>query len=84
MSKTKVEKIIKIAECTGSSKIEVWTTSFKVEGTLLTDEDKIAKGIVSIINPIIHPLLGNEVESELKYEWLNIFEDEIIAFTIVK
>ena len=84
MSKTKVDRIIKIAEFASSKKIEVWTTSFKVVGTLLTDEDKIAKGIVTIINPIIHPLLGNEVESELKYEWLNIFEDEIIAFSIVR
>ncbi|MCK7521125.1 MAG: hypothetical protein MZV64_27265 [Ignavibacteriales bacterium] len=76
---SKLEQIIKIAEQAGSTEIEVWTSSFKVMGTLFKDKERIANGIVSIQNPIVSPLLVECECSDSLYEWLNIFEDQIIA-----
>ncbi len=81
---SKLRKIIEIAEMTGSDEIEVWTDSFKVMGTLFKDSERIEKGIVSIKNPIISPLLIENECTDSAYDWLNLFEDQIIAFTIVK
>lgn len=81
---SKLQKIIDIAELTGSEEVEVWTNSFKVMGTLLKDKSRIEKGIISIQNPIISPHLIENECTDTAYDWLNIFEDQIIAFTIVK
>lgn len=81
---TKLEKIIEIAEKTGSDEVEVWTNSFKAMGTLFKDKDRIAKGIISIQNPIVSPLFIECDKTDSTYDWLNIFEDQIIAFTVVR
>lgn len=80
----KIKKIFKIAEDAGSTEIEVWTNSFKAMGTLLKDEERIEKGIVSLKNPIISPLFIENECTDSTYDWLNIFEDQIIAFTVVR
>jgi len=81
---TKLEKIIEIADQAASTQIEVWTNSFKVMGTLLRDKSRIEKGIISLENPIISPLLVECEGTDSMYDWLNIFEDQVIAFTILK
>lgn len=81
---SKLEKIIEIAEQSGSVEVEVWTNSFKAMGTLLKDKDRIEKGIVSIQNPIVSPLFIECDATDSAYDWLNIFEDQIIAFTLVR
>ncbi len=81
---SKLKKIIEIAEQAGSEEIEIWTNSFKAMGTLLKDKDRIEKGIVSIKNPIVSPLFIENECTDSAYDWLNLFEDQIIGFTIVK
>lgn len=80
----KLEKLIKIAEETGSEEIEIWTNSFKAMGTLFKDKDRIEKGVVSIKNPIVSPLFVESECADTTYDWLNIFEDQVIAFTVVR
>ncbi|HSA07590.1 MAG TPA: hypothetical protein P5556_10485 [Candidatus Gastranaerophilales bacterium] len=81
---SKLKKIIEIAEQANSEEIEVWTNTFKAMGTVLKDENRIAKGIVSLKNAIVSPLFIENECTDTSYEWLNIFEDQVIAFTIVK
>lgn len=81
---SKLNKIIEIAEMSGSEEIEIWTNSFKAMGTLFKDKSRIEKGIVSLQNPIVSPLFVEDVCADTKYDWLNIFEEQVIAFTIVK
>lgn len=80
----KLEKIIKIAEETGSEEIEVWTNSFKAMGTIFKDKERIEKGIISLQNPIVSPLFIEDECADSTYDWLNIFEEQVIAFTVVK
>lgn len=80
----KVEKIIKIAEDAGSEEIEIWTNSFKAMGTLFKDKERIEKGIISLKNPIISPLFIENECTDSAYDWLNVFEEQIIAFTVVR
>lgn len=80
---SKLTKIIEISELTNSDKISIWTNSFKVSGKLYKDKEKLEKGIVSIESPSIKPFLPG-CEPESTHDWLNIFEDQIIAFTIIK
>jgi len=81
---SKLKKIIEIAEQAGSTEVEIWTNSFKAMGTLLKDKDRIESGIISLQNPIVSPLLVECECTDSMYDWLNIFEEQIIAFTVVK
>ena len=81
----KTEKIIEIAkDANDSYGIIVFTASFKVVGTIVKDSDMISKGILTLKNATICNALENfECSfSHHVYDWLNVFEDEIIAFSI--
>lgn len=86
---SELKKILEIAEKAGSKKIEIWTSSLKIEGELFDDREKIEKGVVSLKNAVISSLAGecncgdNCTCKTGKYDWFNIFEDRIIAFTII-
>lgn len=80
----KLEQIIKIAEEAGSQEVEIWTNSFKAMGTLYKDQNRLEKGIISLKNPIVSPLFIESEFADTQYDWLNIFQDQIIAFTVVK
>lgn len=86
MLSEKLKKMIEIADQAGnSSEIEIWTSTFKARGTLLKDANKAVEGIVSLINARMIPTF-TESEGPLDivvHNWLNIFEDEIIAFTVI-
>jgi len=67
-----------------ADKIEIWTETFVVRGNLL--KEKTVDGIVSVVNAEIYPIF-NECEcseGSIERPWLNIFEDKIISFTILK
>lgn len=86
---SKLKKILEISEKAESLKIEIWTKSFKVEGVLCECE-KFEKGIVTLKDASVSSLLGickceGDCDcKDAKYEWFNIFEDHVIAFTIIK
>ena len=81
----KVESIMKIAQnVDNSDKIILFSKSFKVVGTIVKESDMISKGILTLRNATVCNSLENfECSfSHHVYKWLNIFEDEIIAFSI--
>jgi hypothetical protein len=85
---SKLDKVIEIAEKAGSQKIEIWTASFKAEGTL--HKEKVEKGIVSLENAVVSSLIGvcncgdDCTCKGNQYEWFNLFEDQITGFSIIK
>ena len=90
---SKLEKIIKIVEQAGATKVTVWTESFKATGTVVKEESKIVKDIVTLkgvtVSSLFYEYENEESEEEVfeelaHYDWLNIFEDKIISFTAVK
>ncbi len=79
----KVEQIFKIAQNANcSDRIIVFVNSFKIVGRLY--KDKYVDGILTLVNATICNSLENfECSfSHHSYKWLNIFEDEIIAFSV--
>ena len=85
-----IEKIIHIAEkieerTEQKMKIIVFTHSFKALGNLVTESDMISKGILSLQNAIICSSFENFdcTTAHHSYEWLNLFEDQIVAFSII-
>lgn len=86
MSKV-IKKILSIASsANGSDNIEVWTNTFKVVGTLITDQSVIVDDIVTIKNAKICKHFGEcecgKDQTECS-NWLNILDDQIIAFSIL-
>ena len=81
---SKLKKIIDIATQAQATEIEIWTNSFKVMGCLFNDKERIEKGIVTLQNAIVSPLFVEVECADTRYDWLNIFEDQVIGFTIVK
>jgi hypothetical protein len=83
----KLKKVLELAEKAGSEKIEIWTSSFIATGDLFQDKDRLEKGIVTLQNAKVTSILhkcDSECGCDKLFEWLNIFEDQIIAFTIIK
>ncbi len=81
----KTEKIIEIAnDANDADRIVVFTSSFKVVGMIYKKSDMISKGILTLTNATICNSLENFecTFSHHKYEWLNLFEDEIVAFSV--
>ena len=81
----KTEKIMEIAkEADDSERIIVFTTSFKVVGNILKKSDMISKGILTLTNATVCNALENFecTFSHHVYDWLNIFEEQIVAFSI--
>jgi len=81
----KTEKIMEIAkEADESERIIVFTASFKVVGKLLKKSDMISKGILTLTNATVCNALENfECNfSHHVYDWLNIFEEQIVAFSV--
>lgn len=82
----KIEKIIEIAKNVNEScKVIIFASSFKVVGKILKKSDMISKGILTLTNATVCNSLENfECSfSHHTYDWLNLFEDEIIAFSVL-
>ena len=79
-------RIYKAIEMTGGiTDIVVFTESFKAHGTVIKDDKDNLRGILTLKNAkICHHFdeCSCNIESP-KYEWLNINEKKIIAFSIL-
>jgi len=87
MMNEKLKKVVDITNKANSDEIEVWTETFRAKGKLCKDAEKLVEGIVSLENVKLYSYLEvYECESEdyFEYDWLNIFEDKIIAFVAFK
>ena len=81
-----LDKIYKAVDMSGGVKdIVVFTTSFKAYGTIVKDNKDNLKDILTLKNATIcHHF--DECSCNInspKYEWLNINEEKIIAFSIL-
>ena len=83
----KLEKIIAIAQQAKDSDFtEIWTPTYIARGYLVKDKNQIVDKVVTLKNVQIFPIF-DECETStdgINREWLNIFEDQIISFTIIK
>ena len=63
----------------------VFTESFKARGKLLTDKLKMKDDIITLMDAVVCPPFEKcQCEEQAQYhEWLNIFDKEIIAFSII-
>lgn len=81
-----LEKIYKASDMTGGvTDIVIFTESFKAYGTLVRDDKENMKHILTLKNATICHHFDEcscNIESP-KYEWLNINEEKIIAFSIL-
>lgn len=81
-----LDRIYKASELTGGEKeIVVFTDSFKCYGTIVKDSKDSLKNILTLKNATICHHFDEcscNIESP-KYEWLNINEEKIIAFSIL-
>ena len=86
MSNDILEKIYKASDMSGGvTDIVVFTQSFKAFGNIVKDTKDNMKHILTLKNAsICHHFdeCSCNIESP-KYEWLNINEDKIIAFSIL-
>ncbi len=81
-----LNRIYKTVEMTGGIKdIVVFTQSFKAHGNVVIDEKNNLKDILTLKDATICHHFDEcscNIESP-KYEWLNINEEKIIAFSIL-
>ncbi|MFA6988877.1 MAG: hypothetical protein WC197_02305 [Candidatus Gastranaerophilaceae bacterium] len=84
----KLAKVIQIAQMAeNAEEIIIMTDAFKARGKLIKDKSKTVEGVVTLTDATICPHFDIcECKKSLnsKHEWLNIFEENIIAFTIIK
>ena len=83
----RLAKIIAISDkANHTNEVEIWTKCFKVTGKLYKDKDRAIEGVVTLQDAKICQHFGEcECKTEtITHEWLNIFEDKIIAFTAIK
>lgn len=90
-----VEKIVKLAEDRDNAKIIVFTETFKVLGKLYIDKD-FEKGILTLKDATICDCFedcdfGDDCvceecgcEEYPNYDWLNIIDEKIVAFSLIK
>ncbi len=82
----KTKRLFEIYELAKDPKeVIIFTEAFKVRGKLLTDKTKIKDDIITLMDAVICPPFEKcQCEDKAQYhEWLNIFDKEIIAFSIV-
>lgn len=86
MSSDILNRIYKASDMTGGIKdVVVFTQSFKCYGSIVKDDKYTLKGILTLKDAsICHHFdeCSCNIESP-KYEWLNINEEKIIAFSIL-
>ena len=78
--------IFEIYELTPNAKeIVIFTSAFKTRGKLLTDKNKVKDELITLMDAVICPHFEKcQCEENAQYlEWLNIFEKEILAFSIL-
>lgn len=88
----KLSKLIAISDAAKDARnIEIWTDSFVAKGKLFKDKSKVQEEVVTLQDAIImSAFVACKCDNDncnchgeaFKYEWLNIFEDKIVAFSI--
>lgn len=81
-----IEKIVKVSDMTGGvTEIVVFTESFKIYGTFVKDRHEMIKHILTLKDATIchHFDECSCNEGSPKYEWLNISDEKIVAFSIL-
>lgn len=82
----KLKRIFEIYELSQNPKeVVIFTSAFKTRGKLLIDKNKIKDDLITLMDAVICPHFEKcQCEETAQYiEWLNIFEKDIIAFSIV-
>lgn len=82
----KMKKIFDIyALAENPKEIIIFTEAFKVRGKLFTDKAKIKDDIITLTDAVVCPVFEKcQCEDQAQYyEWLNIFDKEVLAFSIV-
>lgn len=82
----KLNEILEISQMAdGEKEAVIWTGSFKVKGKLYTDQAKLKEGIVTFTDAVVcHHFDDCKCKDEAAcYKWINIFEEHIIAFSIL-
>lgn len=84
----KLTKVIQIAEqAQNAEEIVLFTDSFKAKGKLFKDKSKAVDGIITLTDAVVCPLFDKcECKGSLSthHDWLNVFEENIVAFTVLK
>lgn len=82
----KIRKILDVSKMAGDEKeIVVWTEAFKVKGKLFTDMNKMEEGVVTLQDAIVcrHFEDCQCEEQSHYYKWVNLFEEQVIGFSII-
>lgn len=82
----KTKRLFEIYELTNNPKeVIIFTAAFKARGKLLADKMKIKDDIITLTDAVVCPPFEKcQCEEQAQYhEWLNIFDKEIIAFSVV-
>lgn len=82
----KRETILYVAQDAGeANKVIVWTNSFRAEGTLFKDKENFERNVITLMDAhICNPFEKCTCEGRSTIKWLNIFEDEVISFSVVQ
>lgn len=82
----KIKRIFEIYELSENPKeIVIFLENFKVRGKLFTDKSKIKDDVITLTDAVVCSHFDKcQCEETAKYyEWLNIFDKEIIAFSVL-
>jgi len=82
----KAKRLFEIYELAKAPKeVIIFTNSFKARGKLLVDKEQIKDEIITLMDAVTClPFEKCQSEEHAQYhEWLNIFDKEILAFSVV-
>lgn len=82
----KFRRLFEIYEITENPReVVIFTSSFKARGKLLTDKGKIKDELITLKDAVVCPPFEKcQCEEHAQYyEWLNIFADDVLSFTIL-
>ena len=84
----KLAKVIQIARMAeNAEEVVIMTDAFKARGKLFKDQSKAVEGVITLTDATICPhfdVCECKNSGNSHHEWLNIFEENIIAFTVIK
>ncbi|MDD3419598.1 MAG: hypothetical protein PHE78_03235 [Candidatus Gastranaerophilales bacterium] len=82
----KMKRIFEIYELSENPKeVVIFTKAFKARGILLSDKEKVLDEVITLKDAVVcQPFDKCQCEEHAQYhEWLNIFDKDIIAFSVL-
>lgn len=82
----KIKRIFEIYELSESPKeIVIFMQNFKVRGKLFTDKTKMKEDLITLTDAVVcnHFDKCQCEETAKYYEWINIYDKEILAFSVI-